>query len=342
MSIKIRDVAKLAGVSTATVSRVINDPEKVRSGTRQRVESAISKSNYRPNYFARGLNKGFTDSVGILASYAINPYFTEIVNAIEQVLSQNGVYIYLCSCETNTALEKRYTEDFLERNTDAIIAIESPSMNTVDNYFLNKQFKCPIILVNQHIEPFGDNYVVRCDQEPGVWEMFEQVRFRNLFPFCLFLGKDASYSFLLKEALLKKWKKKYHVSDKDAQIIHLEKMRDTSGEDAVWHTHDYFRKVLATPARPRAVLAGNELMALGILVAARELGIAVPEELAVVGIDNTLLSRTCSPPLTTIDLHMKDIGQMAANLYMNIRKNPDKKQEKVHIIPSNLSYRKTF
>jgi LacI family transcriptional regulator len=95
MSVKIKDIAKLAGVSTATVSRVINNSEKVRPDTRQRVESAISKSNYKPNYFARGLNNGFTDSVGILASHTINPYFTEIVNAIEQVLSQNGVYIYV-------------------------------------------------------------------------------------------------------------------------------------------------------------------------------------------------------------------------------------------------------
>jgi LacI family transcriptional regulator len=342
MGVRIEDIAKLAGVSTATVSRVINNPEKVQFGTRKKVESAINKANYKPNYFARGLMTGFTDSVGIIASYTINPYIIEIVDAIERVLSRNGIHIYLCNCQLNGELEKKYTGELLERNTDAIIAIESPSMNTAENYFLGKQFKRPVILVNQHVEPFGDTYVVRCDQEPGVWELFEQVRSRNLFPFYLFLGDDAGYSFRLKETLLKKWKKKYRISDKDAQVIHLEKLKDTSNEGAIWYTHDYFREVLASPSRPRSVLAGNELMALGVLVAAKELDIAVPEELAVTGIDNTLLSRTSFPPLTTIDLHMKDIGQMAANLYLDIRNHPDKEQEKVHTIPSNLHFRQTL
>jgi LacI family transcriptional regulator len=285
---------------------------------------------------------GTTNSVGILAPYHINPYFTEIVDAIEKVLAQNGVFFYLCNCVMNFELEKQYTEELLERNIGAVIAIETPSMNTTDNYFLSKKFDCPVILINQHFEPFGDNYVVRCDQKPGLQELLEQVRERELFPFYMFFGAGRDYSFLLKERLLKNWKKKYRLTDMEARVIHYEKLKYTSDENAVWYTNEYFKEVLSSTSRPRAILAGNELMALGALIAERELGIAVPQELAVVGVDNTLLARTSFPPLTTIDLHMQDVGSIAANLFMDIRNNPDENRKKVHIIPSNLYFRQTF
>ncbi|GHT95641.1 ribose operon repressor [Spirochaetia bacterium] len=342
MGNRIEDIARLAGVSTATVSRAINSPEKVSPATRQKVESVISAHGYTPNYFARGLMKHRTDSVGVLTSYHTNPYYTEIIDTIVRAFTQNGTYLYLCNCEHDIELERKYTEELLRRNIDALIVVETPSLNTSENNFLYRQFDCPVILINQHLEPYGDAYIIRCDQEPGIQEVFAYVQQHRLFPFVLFFGVDNSYSFRLKEELFRKWKDQSGLSDRDVRLYRSEKLVDTNDENTVWYTSEILKELFAAPSRPRSIFTGNELMAMGALTAARELSIPVPQELAVIGIDNTILSRISSPPLSTVDLRMRDIGNMAVELYLDIKNNGEKVHAKVQSIPSRLCFRKSL
>jgi LacI family transcriptional regulator len=342
VGIRIEDIAKVAGVSTATVSRAINTPEQVRPNTRQRVEKVIKQLGYKPNYFAQGLMKGRTDVVGVLVSYHTNPYFTDIIDSIGHVLSQNGIYLYLCNCEKKIELEAEYTNELLRRNIDALIVVETPSLNTADNYFTQRTFDCPVILVNQHIKPFGEHYIIRCDQTPGIGELFDYVRQHELFPFLLFFGAEQSYSFSLKEDLFIKWKHKYRISDGDARIYKHPTLVDTNDENTVWYTCETIKELLSSPSRPRSIFAANELMAVGAMTAARELSISVPDELALVGIDNTMLSRISHPPLSTIDLRMKEVGAMAAELYLEIKRDPAKERPKIQTIPSRMYFRNSL
>jgi LacI family transcriptional regulator len=243
-------------------------------------------------------------------------------------------------------LEKEYTQELIRRNIDALFVIETPSVNSIgkslSNYFVNTQFDCPVILINQHVKPYGDNYVIRCDQKPGIMGVLEQVQARQLFPFLLFIiYTEEYYSYLYKEKLFMDWKRKNRLSDKEAGICKVRKLHSADNEDTVWQTCEMAKDVLIS-VRPRSILAGNDLMATGILTAARELSIRVPEDLALVGVDNTYLSRISAPPLSSIDLRMKDVGTMAAELYLELKKNPKKKQAKVHVIPSRLCSRSTF
>jgi LacI family transcriptional regulator len=346
MSSKISDIAKLAGVSTATVSRVINNTGKVTIKTRQKVETVVKQLGYKPNYFAQVLMRKHTDSVGLLVTSYTNPYHTETIDTIGQVLSQNGIYIYICNCKDSFELEKEYTQELIRRNIDALIVFETPSISTINNgcgnYFLNTQFDCPVILINQHIKPYGDNYIIRCDQKPGIMEVLNRVQARQLFPFLFFtFYTEDGYSYLYKEKLINAWKRKNRLSDQDAGICKIRNLPSANNVEAVWQTREVAKKVLRS-IRPRSIFASNDLMATGVLAAARELSIRVPEELSLVGVDNTYLSRISTPTLSSIDLRMKDVGTMAAELYLNLKRNPEKEQPKIHVIPSRLFSRASF
>jgi LacI family transcriptional regulator len=341
MASKLEDIARLAGVNPSTVSRAINNPEKVKTKTRQKIEAIISEQGYKLNFFARGLMKGQTDSVGILSYVYTNPYYMEIIDGIEHLVAADGTYMYLCKCEDSVELEKKYLDELSRRKIDALFVIETPSLNTEHNLYTKNKFDFPIIMINQHLRPYGDNYVVRCDQEPGITEVFDEVKKRGLYPFVLFIPGQKSYSYFLKEHLFEKWRRKNQIDKKQARCVKVENVRDPNNEKSVWDSYEE-AKNLFTRFCPRSILAGNDLMALGILAAAREQGLNVPGDLSIAGVDNTLFSRISIPALSTIDLRTVEIGTRAAQLYQSVKKAPLSANERTVTLPSLFCRRETF
>ena len=337
----LEDIARLAGVNPSTVSRTINNPEKVKLKTRQKIEAIIDKMGYRPNYFAQGLVKGQTDSVGLLTSIHANPYFIEIIETIEHLLAADGCYMYLCNCENNIDLEKKYLDELMRRNIDGLFVIETPSLNTGQNFYNKSSFGCPVILINQHIKPYGDNYIIRCDQKPGIEKLFDEIKQRKLFPFILLIPAEKSYSYLLKEKLFENWKKKNHITQNQAQCIRVENLLEPNTEKSVWNSYEAAKDILSR-YHPKSILVGNDFMALGVLSAAYEIGIAVPGELSIAGVDNNIFSRISMPALSTIDLRMIEIGTRAAELYRAIKKAPKEQHKQIQVVPSLFCRRGSF
>ena len=341
MGSRLEDIARLAGVNPSTVSRTINNPEKVKTKTRQKIETIISELRYRPNFFAQGLMKGQTDSVGILTSLYANPYFLEIIEVLEDSLIADGTYLYLCNCEDSIELEKKYLDELIRRKIDALFVIESPSLNTKDNLYIKNKFDFPVIMINQHLKPYGDNYVVRCDQKSGVAEVFDEIKRRELYPFVLLLPMEKSYSYFLKERFFENWRKKNRLDKKQACCIRVENLFEPNKEKSVWNSYEE-AKALFDRFRPRSILAGNDLMAMGVLAAAREKGISVPHDLSIAGVDNTLFSRISIPALSTIDLRTGEIGAKAAQLYKTIKKGPHATKKQIFTVLSFFCHRETF
>ena len=339
---KLDDIARLAGVNPSTVSRTLNNPEKVKLKTRKKIEAIIEEIGYRPNFFAQGLAKGQTDSVGLLTSIHANPYFMEIISVIEHVLVPDGTYMYLCNCENSAELEKKYLDELIRRKIDGLFVVETPSLNTGSNLYVGSKFDCPVILLNQHVRPYGDNYVVRCNQIPGIMEVFDEVREKRLYPFVLMTPAEKSYSYILKERLFKKWKRRHSLGEQDVRHIKLENFYEPNTEESLWSSYKAAKELFAGRSRPRSILAGNDLMAQGVLIAAHELGIDVPGELSIAGVDNTFISRISRPALSTIDLQMGKLGTLAAGLYQSLKKEPQKTHQKILSIPSSFCRRGTF
>jgi LacI family transcriptional regulator len=313
----IEDIAKAAGVSSATVSRVLNNPELVRPETIAKVASVIEAHKYKPSIFARGLMKSHTDSVGIVVPNITNPYFMAMVETIEIALAKSGSQIYLCNSQVDERAERDYMDELIRRNVDALIIIEASGFNRDDNYFLGYEAPCPIILVNEHLSQETRHHIVRCDQSPGLHEALRHFGSRGLFPIALVNSGSDSYSFALKDELLLGYRAELGLSEEDAFIRHL--AGDPDHEEIVFAAADFCSKLLAGPRPPRALLAGNELIGVGLLQGALSSGARVPEELAIIGVDNTILSRIGPRQLSTVDLRPKDVGRTVAELYLRIR-----------------------
>jgi len=320
MSARIEDVARAAGVSTATVSRVMNnDGHAVRESTRRRVEAAVRKLDYRPNIFARGLMKGTTNSVGVLVPFLSNPYHTEIVDAIVEVLARHDVFVYLCCSYARTALEQDYLRSLGHRRVDALIVVEGPSFNSprrggVDLYSLPGT---PTILVNEHVTTDTPHHIVRCAQEPGIAQALERFRALGGGPVALFRG-GVSYSFELKEKLFRRFLKDNGMALKENPVLRIRNANDPRAvHDSAVHIGDLLRG----PNPPRAVLASNDLIALGVVQGALAAGARIPDDLAVISVDNTIVSQFSRPPLSSVDLRMKTVGHTAARAYLDLRAN---------------------
>ena len=341
MDVTLEEIAKLAGVNSSTVSRVINSPEMVKLKTRQKIEAIINEKGYKPNYFARGLAKGKTDSVGIITSFNKNPYMIEIIESIEYQLAMDGTFMYLCNCQHSLELEQKYLDELMHRKIDGLFVIESPSLNTKENLYLAKSYSCPVILINQHTKPYGDNFIVGCDQEPGILEVFEEVKRRKLFPFILLIPDGISYSFNLKEKLFETWRQENNLGENEARCIKLNELIDPNHEKSVWQSSEVSKEIFDR-YKPRSVLAGNDLMALGVLAAARDRGISVPGQLSIAGVDNTYISRISIPAMSTVDLRMDEVGLKAAELYQSIKDSDNTNINKTLTLPSNFCFRETF
>ena len=340
MSITLEDIARLAGVNPATVSRTISKPEKVKPKTRQKIETIIKQTGYIPNLLARGLAKGRTDSVGILTSFTTNPYIIEIIESLERQLTADGTYMYLCNCQHDFELEKKYLNELMQRKIDGLFVIETPSLNTKYNFYAKNNYDCPVIQINQHLKPYKDSFIVCCDQKPGIEEIFNEVKKNRLYPFILLIPAEKSYSYMIKERLFIKWFKKNNLTKKQAQCIKLE-IIGPNDEKSVWSSYKAAKELIPR-FKPRSILTGNDLMAMGVLSAAHELGISIPRDLAIAGVDNTLFARTSMPALSTIDLRMGEVGNKAAELYRNFKNNRQTYYDKVIILPSIFIRRKTF
>jgi LacI family transcriptional regulator len=338
MSLTIDDIARAARVSTATVSRVINKNYPVSARTRKRVEAAVARLNYSPNVFARGLMKARTDSVGIIVPFLSNPYHTQIVNAIESQLSRHDVFIYLCCSYEDPDMEREYLRRLVARSVDVLIVIEAYSMNTRRNHFLDAAVRQPIILVNEHLALDAPHAIVRCAQEPGLLRAFESLHASGSRSIVLFRG-GAGYSFDMKERLFKSFRRGKDLDPEQNPVVRIQK---ANVPQAVHEAADRIGALLKGPRPPSAVLAGNDLMAIGVLQGALAAGARVPGDLSIISVDNTMISEISSPRLSAVDLKMEKVGLAAARTYLDLREHGFQAAAPIrHTIESELIQRET-
>lgn len=314
----IDDIAKAAGVSTATVSRVLNNSHHaVSAGTRQRVESAIQELAYTPNVFARGLMNASTDSVGVIVPFISNLYHTQIVDAVEKELSRHHISVYLACSYSRRSLEADYIERFEARKVDALILVEGPSVNQKSSQRVQPSVEIPTIRVNEHLDFSTEHHIVRCAQEPGVLEALSHLKASRRRRIALMLGKPA-YSFELKQRLFAEFLESTGLDPNDNPVVRL---RRANSADAVHEAAVMVERLLTSKRPPDAVFAGNDMIAHGAIQGALASGARVPEDLAVISVDNTMIAEISRPRLTCVDLRMQKLGQLAAAAYLELRDN---------------------
>lgn len=328
----IYDVSEKAGVSIATVSRVINGNSNVSEKTKQKVLGIMEEIGYVPNVFARGLGLNTMHTIGIMCADSSDIFLANAVNYIERELRKNGYDSFLCCTGYELKNKQNYLSLLLSKRVDAIILIGSGFLefNKKDNqYIFNAAKDVPVLLMNGYLNNYNI-YCTLCDDLQASYDatklLFSEGRNSPLF---LYTAK--SYSSLQK---LEGYKKavsetKLVISEEYIQIC------PNTVEDA----KNLLLKLAREGLSFDSVFAAEDILGIGAIKYAKENGLEIPKDLSIIGYNNSILSTCCEPELTSIDNHVEALSITSVNTLMRVlsgEKMPNK-----HTISNDLILRKT-
>jgi DNA-binding LacI/PurR family transcriptional regulator len=310
----IQKIARLAGVSVATVSRVLNNSDTVKAKNRERVLQAIKESNYQPNLLARQLRTARSNMILVMVSNIANPFCAEVVKGIEEEAEKNGYRILLCNSGSDLARSTSGLQLLSGKMVDGIITMNAlsslPELTTMigDAPWV----QCAEYADNGSISCVGINDV---DAAQGaVSRLVDGGRKRIAL-----INHDLSYRYSrLRE---RGYKSVLHVRELAYQQVIYASDRAPRPVNRRWSC--WRRK------RSRTVFAVSDSLAAGALRAIAQAGLRVPEDIAVVGFDGTELAEVVSPQLTTVEQPSREIGRTAVTLLMKRIDNPDAAVERV-------------
>jgi len=318
LKVKLEDVASKAGVSIATVSRVLNN-HPVSEKARISVEEAITLLDYRPNLMARGLKNGQSFRIGVIIPNMENPYFSSIMNSMELRFREEG---YLCNFASSAFDddEQDIVGRFLDSGVDGLINVDVGLKGDNNSLFAKLNQQLPVVLINGNPERTDTNLII-VDQDKGMESVMDHFYKLNHRSIGIVRSSIPSLSFNNKENIYRKKMSEFGIR---IQERHIFRIPEADHFETVDITYELFLKDLIKPDRPTAIFCSNELMALGVLKAASELNINVPEDLSIIAQDNTFLSRISIPALTTVDMNASRLGVESAEMMLQLlnSKNP--------------------
>ncbi|WP_077358610.1 LacI family DNA-binding transcriptional regulator [Virgibacillus halodenitrificans] len=302
----IQEVAKRAGVSAATVSRVLNNRNSVKEKTRNRVDEAIKELNYEPSVLGRNLRNSESRLLLVLLPNIANPYYTEIINGIEDTAIDKGYNILLCQTDSNPERETIYFNMVRNRLADGIILMD-PTVNRKNLYNLASQH--PIIQCSEFDEE-GEIPYVSIDNELAAYQAVKHL---------IKIGKKKVALINTEEKFLyarerrrgyEKAMQEFDLPIESRWIRKLDNLQFESGQQAM-------RSLLNESERPNAVFAVSDILAIGALKEINSAGLHVPEDIAVIGFDKISFSNMTHPTLTTIAQPMYKMGCISANMIID-------------------------
>jgi LacI family transcriptional regulator len=301
----IREVAKRAGVSIATVSHVFNSTRPVSDEVRHRVQQAATELRYYPNFLARSLTTKKTGTVGMVVSHMSNPFFAELIHSVEKTLSAQQYNLMICNTEDNPYKEEEYLHLLMAKRVDGIMAaVASEKWATLQ---VAEDVNFPLVYVDLRVE--GVRGPVVCGaNEQGAYQGVAHLIADGHRSIGILAGvpgmstmrdRHAGYRRAIAEAGLS-------IDDRLAKFSRL---------DVESATHQ-MTALLAEDPRPTAVFLNNNLLALGALIALQQLGLTCPEDVALVSFDDAPWMRVADPPLTVLRQPNYEMGSLAAQLLL--------------------------
>jgi len=302
----IKDVARLAGVSTTTVSHVINKTRYVSEELRARVLAAMEELNYRPNVLARGLRRGETKTIGLIVPDNSNPFFAEVARFVEDIGFENGYSVILCNSDGNLEKEAAYIDVLIAKQVDGVIFIAAGSKQE----YLHEltEMGIPVVVADRDI-PHTLADVVLVNNEQGGYDATRYlISLGHRRIGCITGPSDVTPSADRVQGY-KRALKESGIPIQEELIVPGD-FRYQSGEQAMV-------QLLSLPEPPSAVFACNDVMAIGALRAIRNAGLHVPSDISIVGFDDIPLASAVSPALTTVAQPIVELATLAAKLLIS-------------------------
>ncbi|MCZ2147629.1 MAG: LacI family transcriptional regulator [Bryobacterales bacterium] len=291
----LQEVARRAGVSTATVSRVMNNKAVVKSATRNRVMRVVTELNYHPNLLARTLAGGRSRTLGMILSNMENPFFLDIYRVVEALARARGYEVVAA----NTGYRREQLPAILRMMIGRRVAGLALVVSEMDSSFLNevKESKTPAVFYDAGAA-CRSVHNIRINYRPGIERMVDYLRDLGHRKFA-FIGHHSALG---------------PMSEREVTFVETVKRFDTewrtaADEDGLEGGRQAARSLLQSGFQPTAIICVNDFMAVGVLRELRDRGLRVPQDVSVTGFDNIKLSEFCYPALTTVHIPRERIGR---------------------------------
>ncbi|CNI57468.1 transcriptional repressor RbsR [Yersinia pekkanenii] len=319
----MKDVARLAGVSTSTVSHVINKNRFVSDPIRDKVLAAVKQLNYAPSALARSLKLKETRTIGMLVTASSNPFYAEVVRGVERSCYERGYSLILCNTEGDINRMSRSIETLMQKRVDGLLLMctenHRPSQDILRCYP-----SLPIIMMD--------------------WAPFEGVN--DVIQDNSLLGGEMATSYLIARGYTR-------IAciagpqDKTPAKERLEGYRQAMDRAGLPILPDYevagdfefsgglvaMKQLLALPEPPEAVFTSNDAMAVGVYQALHQAGLSIPQDMAVIGYDDIEIAQYMTPPLTTIHQPKDSLGELAIDTLIYRLNNPEAEPQVLILTP---------
>lgn len=296
----IYDISNKAGVSIATVSRVLNGSNKVRPDTRKKVMDIIEQYDYTPNVFARGMGLHSLKTIGILCADSSDLFLAKAVYYIEQELQSNGYESLLCCTGYNLDIKKNYLSLIVSKKVDAIVLVGSNFIGTTEEenqYIKDVSAQVPIMLLNASFS-HPNVYSIYCDDYRSMFEAATSMLDAGIRDI-LYLYNADSYSGKKKLKGFQDAMQARGITDYEKFIQFyegsLEQMNDIAS----------FTSQIAKDITFHGIITSEDALAIGCIKYAQKAGICIPDDLSVIGYNNSMLTTCCTPELSSVDNCLK-------------------------------------
>lgn len=307
----IYDVSQKAGVSIATVSRVINGNPNVSEKTKQKVLDVMKEIGYTPNVFARGLGLNTMKTIGIMCADSSDTFLANAVYYLEQNLRKSGYDSFLCCTGYELQNKQKYLKLLLSKRVDAIVLVGSYFLeqNKKDNaYIIEAAEEVPIMLINGYLN-HPNIFCTLCDDHQAVYDTVSKLIMQGRKR-VLYLYDSKSYSGMQK---LNGYKDAIFAHDLPLDDMLMQLCPNTLNEA---------KNLLLTLSSKGlffdAVVASEDILAVGAVKFAKASGLKVPEDVSIVGYNNSILTTCCEPELSSIDNHVETLCITTINSLMRV------------------------
>lgn len=323
----IKEVAQLAGVSTATVSRTINGSDKVTPETAELVRKAIERLRYFPNTNAQALGSGRSSLYGLIISDITNPFFPELVKSFEDLAIKSGLDVLVSNTDYDPQRTEHCIARLLQRKVDGVAIMTTEMESGLIEEFSRRQI--PLVFLDT-ARPQRNVSTVSVDYAAGIDAAIEHLYTLGHRRIAFIRGSSKHKSSQMRLDAFKKSMRARKLALAAEDIV--------VGDHTMDGGFTAMQQLLARQKNPQAVICSNDLTAIGALGAIHRTGLRVPKDISLVGFDDITMSAYTEPPLTTIHLSRSAIAHAA---FTALRNHGNRNQKREQVIQPNLVIRGT-
>lgn len=310
-SVTLHEVAAAAGVSIATVSRALNGKDRVSSRTAEHVAEVAERLGYRVNLIGRGLRAGTGATIGVVVPVISNPFYGELIHRLEDHLQRRGFDLVIADSHGDVERESDRLRMLVERRVEGVFVVPSDAELSFDAV-ADTARRVPLVQLDRHVLDLPADFI-GVDNDEGIELAVAHVVSRGAERVVLVSGNDVTSVGRERRAAF----------EATVRTRALPQEVNVFGEYLLEFGESAVRTLLARGPLPDAIVAGDDLVAAGVIAALKRAGTRVPEDVQVTGFDGTMLADVCEPRLTTVVQPFDDLAREATEALVRRMDDPD-------------------